>query len=147
MSVLANGTSCQPEPPSFLDCDMLLVRLCKGWGDMAVRRDRSVSSQVLELGALEGRRSTDTGHVSNRRVRTSGRRSDAFWELDIAKQPIIPEPFRSHFSPPKTVLQWRDFLFARLPILHWLWIYKVKWIIGDLIAGITIGITHIPQGT
>lgn len=113
---------------------------------MAVRRDRTVSSQVVELGVLEGRRSTDIGPVSNRSGRTSGRQSDAFWELDIAKQSIIPEPFRSHFTPPKTALQWRDFLFAHLPILHWLWIYKAKWLIGDLIAGITIGITHIPQG-
>lgn len=114
---------------------------------MAVRRDRTVSSQVLELRTVDGQRSADVGVGSDRSGRTDGRRNDAFWELDIANQSIIPEPFRSHFTPPKTVLEWRDFLFARLPIIHWLWIYKVKWIIGDLIAGVTIGITHIPQGT
>lgn len=119
----------------------------RGCSEMAVRRDRTVSSQVLELRTVDGQRSADVGLAPDRSVRTDGRRNDAFWELDIANQSIIPEPFRSHFTPPKTVLQWRDFLFARLPILHWLWIYKVKWIIGDLIAGITIGITHIPQGT
>ena len=114
---------------------------------MAVRRDRTVSSQVLELRTVEAQRGTDIGLGSGRSGHTEGRKTDAFWELDIANQSIIPEPFRSHFTPPKTVLQWRDFLFARLPIIHWLWIYKLKWIIGDLIAGVTIGITHIPQGT
>ena len=36
---------------------------------------------------------------------------------------------------------------AKLPILSWLIGYDFKnWLVGDLIAGITIAIFHIPQG-
>ncbi|KAM8976204.1 solute carrier family 26 member 10-like [Pelodytes ibericus] len=39
------------------------------------------------------------------------------------------------------------FLKKRIPILGWLPRYKLrKWIMGDLIAGLTVGIVHIPQG-
>ncbi|XP_069828363.1 solute carrier family 26 member 10-like [Dendropsophus ebraccatus] len=35
----------------------------------------------------------------------------------------------------------------RIPIVDWLPRYKLKkWILGDLIAGLTVGIVHIPQG-
>ncbi|XP_063808390.1 solute carrier family 26 member 10-like [Pseudophryne corroboree] len=35
----------------------------------------------------------------------------------------------------------------RIPIFGWLPRYKLKkWILGDLIAGLTVGIVHIPQG-
>eukprot|EP00079_Xenopus_tropicalis_P033563 XP_017947334.1 PREDICTED: solute carrier family 26 member 10-like [Xenopus tropicalis] len=39
-------------------------------------------------------------------------------------------------------------LKRRVPILSWLPRYKLKkWLLGDLIAGLTVGIVHIPQGT
>ncbi|OCT95763.1 hypothetical protein XELAEV_18013450mg [Xenopus laevis] len=38
-------------------------------------------------------------------------------------------------------------LKRRVPILSWLPKYKLKkWLLGDLIAGLTVGIVHIPQG-
>uniref|UniRef100_A0A8C5LKD2 STAS domain-containing protein n=1 Tax=Leptobrachium leishanense TaxID=445787 RepID=A0A8C5LKD2_9ANUR len=42
----------------------------------------------------------------------------------------------------------RTILKKRIPILGWLPRYRFKkWILGDLIAGLTVGIVHIPQGT
>ncbi|XP_067832824.1 solute carrier family 26 member 10 isoform X2 [Heptranchias perlo] len=42
---------------------------------------------------------------------------------------------------------WKRFLKERLPFLTWLPRYKFKqWLIGDIIAGVTVGIIHIPQG-
>ena len=38
------------------------------------------------------------------------------------------------------------FMFVHLPIIHWVWQYTPKQLIGDTIAGLTIGVTHIPQG-
>ncbi|XP_053311746.1 solute carrier family 26 member 10-like [Spea bombifrons] len=39
------------------------------------------------------------------------------------------------------------YLKRRIPIVGWLPRYKFrKWILGDLIAGLTVGIVHIPQG-
>ena len=58
----------------------------------------------------------------------------------------VPQPIRSSLLPPRSWKDWRKFLFTHLPILHWLWIYRPNQLIGDLIAGITIGVTHIPQG-
>ncbi|KAK1801562.1 hypothetical protein P4O66_004615 [Electrophorus voltai] len=38
-------------------------------------------------------------------------------------------------------------LNERVPILKWLPKYKLrKWILGDIVAGLTVGIVHIPQG-
>ncbi|CAG9859988.1 unnamed protein product, partial [Phyllotreta striolata] len=37
-------------------------------------------------------------------------------------------------------------LHKRLPILNWLPKYNASWAIGDFIAGITVGLTLIPQG-
>lgn len=39
------------------------------------------------------------------------------------------------------------FLFDRLPFIGWLREYKLKeYLVKDLIAGLTIGVIHIPQG-
>ena len=59
---------------------------------------------------------------------------------------VFPQPLRNALLPPRTLKQWRQFLFIHLPILHWLWTYRPRQLIGDLIAGITIGVTHVPQG-
>lgn len=38
-------------------------------------------------------------------------------------------------------------LKQRVPIFNWLPRYRLKkWILGDTIAGLTVGILHIPQG-
>lgn len=35
----------------------------------------------------------------------------------------------------------------RVPIFNWLPRYRLKkWILGDTVAGLTVGILHIPQG-
>jgi sodium-independent sulfate anion transporter 11 len=40
----------------------------------------------------------------------------------------------------------RDFLKRRFPILKWLPKYKKSYIIADLVAGLTVALTVIPQG-
>nr|XP_055215237.1 solute carrier family 26 member 10 [Gorilla gorilla gorilla] len=41
---------------------------------------------------------------------------------------------------------WR-LLLARLPALHWLPHYRwLAWLLGDAVAGVTVGIVHVPQG-
>ncbi|PNJ44530.1 SLC26A10 isoform 5 [Pongo abelii] len=41
---------------------------------------------------------------------------------------------------------WR-LLLARLPALHWLPYYRWRaWLLGDAVAGVTVGIVHVPQG-
>lgn len=38
-------------------------------------------------------------------------------------------------------------LKQRMPIFNWLPKYRLrKWILGDTVAGLTVGILHIPQG-
>ena len=48
--------------------------------------------------------------------------------------------------PPKGKKQWLDFFLMQIPLLKWVWGYKCSYIIGDIIAGITVAIMHIPQG-
>lgn len=59
---------------------------------------------------------------------------------------LFPQPLRNALLPPYTLSQWKKFFFIHLPILHWLWTYRPKQLVGDIIAGITIGVTHVPQG-
>ncbi|XP_049638968.1 solute carrier family 26 member 10-like [Suncus etruscus] len=41
---------------------------------------------------------------------------------------------------------WR-LLLARLPPLRWLRLYRWRaWLVGDAVAGVTVGIVHVPQG-
>ena len=57
-----------------------------------------------------------------------------------------PEPVRSALKPPLTAKQWKSFVLTKLPFLSWLWMYQLKWLLADLISGITVAIMHIPQG-
>uniref|UniRef100_A0A3Q2EHZ1 Solute carrier family 26 member 10 n=1 Tax=Cyprinodon variegatus TaxID=28743 RepID=A0A3Q2EHZ1_CYPVA len=42
---------------------------------------------------------------------------------------------------------WLTLLGERVPLISWLPSYRLrKWILGDAIAGLTVGILHIPQG-
>lgn len=42
----------------------------------------------------------------------------------------------------------KKFLTEKIPIVRWLPKYKVKkWLLADLISGLTIGVMQIPQGT
>jgi MFS superfamily sulfate permease-like transporter len=59
---------------------------------------------------------------------------------------LFPQPLRNAVLPPFTAAQWKKFFFVHLPILNWLWNYRPKMLIGDIVAGITIGVTHVPQG-
>lgn len=38
-----------------------------------------------------------------------------------------------------------EYLGEKLPILHWLPHYNYRWLLQDIIAGITIGVMLIPQ--
>ena len=63
-----------------------------------------------------------------------------------AVEEMIPQPVRKALCPPTTREEWKRFLFVHLPVVHWLWLYRPKQLIGDVVSGITIGVTHIPQG-
>lgn len=39
-----------------------------------------------------------------------------------------------------------DYFYSLFPFLHWIGFYNVQWLIGDLVAGITIGAVVVPQG-
>ena len=57
-----------------------------------------------------------------------------------------PEPVRSSLKLPSTWNDLKTSLLVWIPILQWGWMYKTKDLIGDLVSGFTIGMTHIPQG-
>ena len=92
------------------------------------------------------RSNTFDGDVSPVRARKNAKEGESLAYSEIKSNRTIPEPIRSHFKPPRTKSQIIAFLFARIPIIGWLWTYRPKYLIGDVITGITIGVTHIPQG-
>jgi hypothetical protein len=58
---------------------------------------------------------------------------------------LFPQPIRAGLMPPVTRDQWKKWLLIHLPIIGWVMNYIPKYLIGDFIAGLTIGVTHIPQ--
>ncbi|KAJ5497372.1 hypothetical protein N7463_009359 [Penicillium fimorum] len=58
-------------------------------------------------------------------------------------EPTVGVWFRGH-TP--TVPQVCHYSWGLFPFLHWIGYYNVQWLIGDLVAGITVGAVVIPQG-
>ncbi|CAE7002437.1 hypothetical protein PTNB85_09230 [Pyrenophora teres f. teres] len=40
----------------------------------------------------------------------------------------------------------RQYCYSLFPFIHWIGRYNVQWLIGDLVAGITVGAVVVPQG-
>ena len=59
---------------------------------------------------------------------------------------VLPQPIWNAVKPPITKEEWKKFLFVHLPIIQWILHYTPKLLLGDFISGLTIGVTHIPQG-
>ena len=38
-----------------------------------------------------------------------------------------------------------DYLISLFPILKWILHYNIRWLYGDLVAGITVGVVLVPQ--
>ena len=65
----------------------------------------------------------------------------------LKKMFIPPEPVLSALKPPLSRKEWKQFVLVHLPILSWVWSYRPAFLFGDIIAGITVAIMHIPQGS
>jgi len=64
------------------------------------------------------------------------------------KEMVAPlEPVLVTMKPPLNRKEWLEFLLVHLPFLKWVWGYRPKFLFGDIVAGITVAIMHIPQGT
>ncbi|KAJ6183993.1 hypothetical protein N7519_005294 [Penicillium mononematosum] len=58
-------------------------------------------------------------------------------------EPTVGDWLRGHMP---TTPQVRRYFWGLFPFLHWIGYYNVQWLIGDLVAGITVGAVVIPQG-
>ena len=91
----------------------------------------------VSLGALEG---------GGEAIYREFEEHDSLSKFTNTLKKIVPQPIRVSLLPPRSWRDCRRFFFAHIPILQWLWTYRPNQLVGDLIAGITIGVTHIPQG-
>lgn len=62
----------------------------------------------------------------------------------IEEEPTVLE-FFSQFKPTGSGIA--AYLYSFLPVLTWAGRYNLKWLTGDMIAGITVGCVVIPQGS
>ena len=58
----------------------------------------------------------------------------------------MPESVKKELMPPRNAKELKQFILIHFPILSWLWSYQPKFLINDIIAGITVSVMHIPQG-
>ena len=66
--------------------------------------------------------------------------------IDMYMQLKVPESLKKELMPLMSINELQQFILVRLPILSWLWSYQPKFLVGDITAGITVSIMHIPQG-
>ena len=59
---------------------------------------------------------------------------------------LFPQPIYNALKPPSGKDGWIHFIHVHFPIVYWLWTYTPKQLIGDTVSGLTVGVTHIPQG-
>ncbi|XP_070226592.1 solute carrier family 26 member 10 isoform X8 [Bos mutus] len=72
---------------------------------------------------------------------------DAEQEPELLAEPRWSRLWRRRASACSGPGAWR-LLLARLPPLRWLPHYRWRaWLLGDAVAGLTVGIVHVPQGT
>ncbi|KAL5474494.1 hypothetical protein EMCRGX_G026449 [Ephydatia muelleri] len=83
---------------------------------------------------------------SERDRRTGCGRSAPALVRRLATSMVPPEPLLSGIKPPMSRQAWLRFLLTHIPILHWTWTYKLQYFIPDIMAGLTVGVMHIPQG-
>lgn len=102
-----------------------------------VSSEHTAVEDAFSLGALEG-----GGEAIYREVEEY----ETLSKVKNKLKRVIPQPIRKSLLPPRSWKEWRKFMFTHLPIIRWIWTYRFNLLIGDLIAGLTIGVTHIPQG-
>ncbi|KAF7468566.1 Hypothetical predicted protein [Marmota monax] len=68
---------------------------------------------------------------------------------ELPTEPVGPKLCRMWRRPASACSRpgaWR-LLQARLPPLRWLPLYRWRaWLLGDAVAGVTVGVVHVPQG-
>ncbi|KAB5580709.1 sulfate permease [Coniochaeta sp. 2T2.1] len=69
--------------------------------------------------------------------------SVATTETFIEEPPTTGEFLRGLTPSGQQVL---DYIWSLFPFLHWISFYNVQWLLGDLVAGVTIGAVVVPQG-
>jgi len=62
----------------------------------------------------------------------------------IEQEPTVMEWFQQ-FEP--SVPGFVSYLLSLIPFISWIGRYNLKWLYGDLVAGITVGCVVIPQGS
>lgn len=60
----------------------------------------------------------------------------------VENEPTSGEWLRETLPAPRDLVHWAYHLF---PFVHWIDRYNVNWLIGDLVAGLTVGCVVVPQ--
>jgi sodium-independent sulfate anion transporter 11 len=61
----------------------------------------------------------------------------------LEKEPTVPDFFRAVFPEPKR--QIKNYFVSLFPIATWIYRYNARWALGDIVAGLTVGVVVIPQ--
>jgi len=60
----------------------------------------------------------------------------------IEEEPTLADWGREHLPGPRDIGEYVHGLF---PFTHWIHRYNLQWLIGDLVAGLTVGAVVVPQ--
>lgn len=82
---------------------------------------------------------SETERVTRGESVFSTQTADTFFE----EPPTVKEALAKIVPTRKGVL---NYILSLFPFLSWIGFYNVQWLIGDLVAGITIGAVVVPQG-
>ena len=69
-----------------------------------------------------------------------------YYDMHVYMQLQVPRTLKEELMPPTSVKELKQFFLIRLPILGWLRSYQLRFLIGDITAGLTVSIMHILHG-
>lgn len=88
---------------------------------------------------LDYRHELETDKITRGESVFSVSSADAF----VEEEPTVLEWFQETLPGPKEM---KHYFLGLFPFVHWIGRYNSQWLIGDLVAGITVGAIVVPQG-
>ncbi|KAG9382168.1 sulfate permease [Pyrenophora tritici-repentis] len=75
-------------------------------------------------------------------------RGESVFTIDSADTYVEGEPTAKEWIQDTlpTSEELRQYCYSLFPFIHWIGHYNVQWLVGDLVAGITVGAVVVPQG-
>ena len=100
-------------------------------------------SEVPHLYGGEEHHKVKSHEFDSNSINNTNYNSNVFVPAYDEREVTVKEWFQYIFANPLKMIA--DYLISLFPILKWILHYNIRWLYGDLVAGITVGVVLVPQ--